>query len=70
MDYHFLYVIVGLIYWSYNLLFRKLHTKNEAGEGWILTPFWLLMWPLCFLMLGIGKLSDWVTHKKHEYTKF
>lgn len=52
------YGLVGLLYWAYNLIIRKLHTKNEPGEGWFLVPFWVFGWPLCWLMLAVGWLKD------------
>lgn len=69
-DYWLYHVLIGLIYWAYNLIFRKLHTKNEPGEGWFLTPFWLLGWPLCFLMLIAGWIEYKITHKKHTHYKY
>jgi hypothetical protein len=50
------YILVGLLYWAINIFVRKLHRKNEEGEGWFLSPFWLFGWPLCFLIL----ISIWI----------
>lgn len=43
------WVLIGLAYWTFNLVIRKLHRKNESDAGWILTPFWIFGWPICFL---------------------
>lgn len=58
-----LYFLIGLIYWGVNIFVRKLHTKNEPGEGWFLSPFWLLMWPFCLLALFVAALADYTTSK-------
>lgn len=58
-----IYLLTGLIYWSTNIFIRKLHTKNEPGEGWFLTPLWLFLWPLCLTALFIAELSDYRTTK-------
>ncbi len=58
------YALVGILYWAYNLVIRKLHTKNEPGEGWLLVPFWVFGWPLCLLMLIAATFSD-----KHKILK-
>lgn len=60
------YILVGFVYWAYNLIIRKLHTKNESGEGWFLVPFWIFGWPLCFIMLIIA----WIPDKKTSINKF
>lgn len=52
------YGLVGLLYWAYNLVVRKLHKKNEPGDGWTLTMFWVFGWPLCFIMLIAAAISD------------
>lgn len=52
------YILVGLAYWSINIFVRKLHTKNDEGDGWFLAPLWLLMWPLCFAGLGVALVLE------------
>lgn len=64
------YFLIGLTYWAINIFVRKLHTKNESGEGWFLVPFWVFFWWLCFIMLIAGKIKDICEHKKSEYNKF
>lgn len=64
------YCIVGLIYWAYNIFVRKLHTKNEPGDGWGLVLFWVFGWPLCFVMLIAGFIQDKLEKKKTNHTKF
>ena len=59
------YFLIGVLYWTYNLIFRKLHTKNEPGDGWTLVPLWLFGWPICFIVL----FSIWITDKKFIKTK-
>ena len=59
------YFLIGFIYWAYNLLIRKLHTKNEHGDGWFLVPFWVFGWPICFIVL----LIQYITKKKNELIK-
>lgn len=63
MNYTLIYVIIGLVYYSYNLVVRKLHLKNENSEGWILVPFWVFLWPLCFIML----ITAWIQHKNEKF---
>jgi hypothetical protein len=65
-EYPLYYVLVGLLYWAYNLVVRKLHTKNDPGDGWWLATFWLLGWPLCFAMLIAGAISDKVAEIKNR----
>ena len=57
------YALVGLLYWAYNLVIRKLHTKNEPGDGWTLSLFWVFGWPLCLIMAIAAGISD-------KYVKF
>lgn len=57
MSGYLIYILIGLIYWSVNIFIRKLHLRNEYGDGWFLSPFWLLGWPLCFLILIITYLE-------------
>lgn len=52
------YITIGLIYWSINIFIRKLHTKNDPGDGWFLSPLWLLGWPICFASLIVLFLID------------
>jgi hypothetical protein len=58
-----LYCLIGVLYWSINIFIRKLHTKNEPGEGWFLTPLWLFFWPICLISLFIAEISDYKTLK-------
>lgn len=58
-----LYFFIGLVYWAVNIFIRKLHKKNEPGEGWLLAPLWLLGWPLCFLSLFTAAILDYTTDK-------
>lgn len=58
-----LYCLIGLAYWAVNIFVRKLHTKNEPGEGWFLAPLWMFMWPLCFMSLFVAALADYRTNK-------
>lgn len=52
MNGHLIYFLIGLTYYLFNIFVRKLHTKNEAGDGWFLVPFWLFFWPICFMVLA------------------
>jgi len=54
----------------FNIGVRKLHTKNEEGDGWFLVPFWLFGWPICFILLFAGWIEDKVTKTHHEHTKY
>ncbi len=47
----FLYIVIGLCYYLINIFVRKLHTKNEPGDGWILVPFWICLWWLCLIFI-------------------
>lgn len=47
----FLYFVVGFIYYLINIFVRKLHTKNEPGDGWFLVPLWIFGWPFCLAAL-------------------
>lgn len=61
------YFIVGLVYWAINIFVRKLHEKNEHGEGWFLVPFWVFLWPICMILLVASAFS---VEKKEEHPKF
>lgn len=64
------YFLIGLTYYMFNIGVRKLHTKNEEGDGWFLVPFWLFGWPICFILLLAGYIEDKVTKTHHEHTKY
>ena len=53
MNIYLAYFLVGLAYWAVNIFVRKLHKKNEDGDGWFLVPLWVFGWPLCFLALAV-----------------
>ena len=57
------YFLVGFVYWAINVFVRDLPSKNEAGDGWFLTPVWLFLWPICIAALIISKVSDYRTDK-------
>lgn len=57
------YAAIGIAYWIVNIFVRKLHTKNEPEEGWILTPLWLFAWPICFIALIVSFIYDYTTNK-------
>ena len=65
-NYPLYYILIGLLYWAYNLVVRKLHTKNDATDGWFLVPFWIVGWPLCFVMLLVGAISDKIAEIKNR----
>lgn len=48
-EYYLIYFLIGLVYWAFNLIVRKLHLKNESGDGWFLAPLWLFGWPLALI---------------------
>lgn len=52
--------IVGILYWAVNIFIRKLHLKNEPGDGWWLVPIWVLLPELCFLILIVGVIYDYM----------
>ena len=45
-------IAIGFTYWSINIFVRKLHRKNEPGDGWFLSTLWFMLWPICFIGLG------------------
>lgn len=63
------YFLVGMIYWSVNIFVRKLHTKNEPGDGWFLSLFWVFGWPICFLCLIVLN-GAWLFGQKKRITSF
>lgn len=67
--YYVIYYFIGLSYWSVNIFVRKLHTKNDPGDGWFLAPMWVILWPMCFTALFIvwmGNVRDKRQQKKLE----
>jgi hypothetical protein len=50
--------IIGILYWAINIFIRKLHTKNDSDEGWLLVPMWILMPELSLLLLLSGMVSS------------
>lgn len=50
--------IIGIIYWAINIFIRKLHTKNDSDEGWLLVPMWILMPELSLILLLSGMVSS------------
>jgi hypothetical protein len=56
--YYVVYYFIGLSYWAINIFVRKLHTKNDEGEGWFLAPMWMFLWPMCFIALLIVWISN------------
>lgn len=60
--YYVVYYFIGLSYWAINIFVRKLHTKNDTGEGWFLAPMWLFLWPMCFIAL----FFVWVSNLKQK----
>jgi hypothetical protein len=57
------YTLVGFVYWCINMYVRKLPSKNEDGDGWVLSPLWLFGWPLCFIALAAAWISDKISKK-------
>lgn len=50
------YLLIGFLYWIYNILVRKLHRKNESGDGWFLSLLWIFGWPVFLVASVIWKL--------------
>lgn len=50
-DYVLYYILIGLAYWAVNVFIRKLPAKNDPDDGWIIVPLWLVLWPVCFIVL-------------------
>jgi len=57
------YFIIGFVYWAVNVFIRRLPEKNDAGDGWFLTPVWLFLWPICIAALAISLVSKLKTDK-------
>jgi len=57
------YLAIGFVYWLINMYARKLPSRNEEGDGWILSPLWLLGWPICVIVLIIYWVSQLFTTK-------
>lgn len=61
--YYIIYYFIGLSYWAINIFVRKLHLKNESGDGWFLAPLWVIFWPMFFFMLIWVKILN-IKNKK------
>lgn len=56
--YYIIYYTIGLLYWAVNIFIRKLHTKNDPGDGWFLAPMWVIFWPLFFFMIILSSVLN------------
>jgi hypothetical protein len=52
------YTLIGIAYWAINIFVRKLHLQNDEGDGWFLVPFWVFLWPFCFIALIARFISE------------
>jgi len=51
------YIGIGLVYWAINIWVRKLPSKDEYFEGWVIAPVWVVFWPICFAVLLIAYIQ-------------
>ena len=61
-----LWMIIGLSYWAINIFARKLHLKNDSGEGWMLVPLWVFGWPLCFVAIIYIAIHNFFINYREE----
>lgn len=67
--YYAIYIAIGFIYYLVNIFIRKLHTKNEEGDGWILVPFWIFLWFIPMIVFTIQGIRYLILKARGKYSK-
>jgi len=51
-----IYIVVGFIYWAINVFVRDLPFRGKHEDMWLMSPVWVILWPVCFLILILLKI--------------